>query len=852
MNSGVHTVDLGSYNHQFKGNILSSNTSNILQSTGKVFINAPDADQIIGNSIYNLNDIEFSLNNPTAPRTKSINANLNLTGDFTAINPTGNEILLMHITTGFNFSTSGSGKTFTLGNYVRFNSNHGTTAPNMHTILSTYATVNLETESIVNYNLNGNQTIASGISYGHLRIGGNSGTKTLVGNITVKGNLTSPVNSNSVLSYNGNTIDLKGDLNIRLNTYSTVECNSTLILSGGNQEIKAIQDGALRVPNLVIAGTGVKTLEATTLNVGCDFTIQNGVTFDAGVNSINLTGNFVNTGTGIFTMDTDEFSPATITFNGPRTSDQFVSANNTTVFNRFVINKTGAGSNNNLIALTDLNIRGNTTLVNNSANFIIDNHTVKFGNNLDIGTSNSPGVGFSGVNSTVIFDAPIDQNINNYIGTAAIFHNVTFANNGIKYLRRNTFQLTGNFVMESGSVVNLNANMAEPVNIFVAGNWINNGGTLVGINRTVTFNGGNQSISAELNFPNLVISGTNTKTLQGNISVNNSLTINSGAALDVSPMNYTINVGTNWTNNGTFVHQAGTVVFSGTSSSLVNTGTTTGPNPDKEFYNVVISKNQETTTVSLLGDLIINNDLQVQLGTLRNCNGGAGCAGARNIYVNRNLVNNSVFQMNGTSSGDLLFVGNQNADFSPGNNASSVYRRIVVQKSAATSQVKLISNLTVNSGNNSTLVLNSGIFNVNGKICTFAQPGTPSVVNRIEINGGELHADAGSTIQIPTQNVLNVNAGKLKLVGTTSNNVILTRSGSIGGYIIRVNGGEIEVQNTRFEFLGYSTVFPTNQGSVGIRIDASANLTGNFSGCTFINGFSIVVVILILIIETLL
>ena len=107
--------------------------------------------------------------------------------------------------------------------------------------------------------------------------------------------------------------------------------------------------------------------------------------------------------------------------------------------------------------------------------------------------------------------------------------------------------------------------------ISVGGDYENNG-TLNPAIGTFVFNGIEQSLNSggtaiNRRFNNITITGTANVTLSTqNLQVNNNLTINSGASLDVSSSNRLIYIGGAWTNSGSFNYRAGTVIFDGSAA----------------------------------------------------------------------------------------------------------------------------------------------------------------------------------------------------------------------------------------------------------------------------------------------
>lgn len=90
---------------------------------------------------------------------------------------------------------------------------------------------------------------------------------------------------------------------------------------------------------------------------------------------------------------------------------------------------------------------------------------------------------------------------------------------------------------------------------------------------------GSQTIINSISYYNLTVSGGATKLLGGNIDVNGAFYISSGATFNSN--NYNINIAGDWTNDGSFLDQKGTVTFDGASTIWGNSVTT--------FYDVIVS-----------------------------------------------------------------------------------------------------------------------------------------------------------------------------------------------------------------------------------------------------------------------
>jgi PKD repeat protein len=164
-----------------------------------------------------------------------------------------------------------------------------------------------------------------------------------------------------------------------------------------------------------------------------------------------------------------------------------------------------------------------------------------------------------------------------------------------------TLDVNGDFTITSGSFI-------APDVMQVAGNWTNSVGSdgFVEGTGTVTFDGSvSQTLSSE-DFYNLTIDKDRSSIAAlGNIGVNGDFYILSGffEAPD------TMTVAGNWTNDvGSegFWESTGTVVFTGSSNSIVNPET---------FYNLVICKD-ESHVARIISGIIIYGDLTIQSGGL--------------------------------------------------------------------------------------------------------------------------------------------------------------------------------------------------------------------------------------------
>src|SRR6201998_575524 len=331
--------------------------------------------------------------------------------------------------------------------------------------------------------------------------------------------------------------------------------------------------------NLSVAGT---INVAGNLTVG-DATSAGTVTFGLGTNTLNLTGSA---------------TTATINTNGALT----FSTGTCTITNGLLINGNGSFAFSGSGAL---NIGGNFT--NNGS---------------------SPSTSFTASTSTVTFHGSAYQSLG---GTQSTTFSTLYINAGsadtVKLgdsVSTNTFKLqngyfdqskagnypltvtsaftniatTAKYICEKGSVYFGNGGGSVTLNGSSVASIFYNVVCNPGLGNSVTASGVNMTVNNNLSIStgNLIV---NTKT----VTVGNNVTITNGATLT-----YTtgiLNVGGNFTENGTFTYGTGTVDFDGT-GSIIQTISGTAAQP-LNFYNLTIAATAPDTI--RLGDSIKVNDI---------------------------------------------------------------------------------------------------------------------------------------------------------------------------------------------------------------------------------------------------
>jgi len=307
-------------------------------------------------------------------------------------------------------------------------------------------------------------------------------------------------------------------------TTHSIDCTSTTEYSGTNQTIANL-NSSQNYGNLILSGSGSKTLQTGTTTICNNFTIT-GTANTTGITGLTIGGNVLIDATASFTAGAFEHSVggnwtttgtfnatgSTINFNSSSTAQNIGASN----FNNITFSNAGSKT-----ATGILTISGDVVV---NSNFIAGNysHSVA-GNWTTTGTFNATG-------STINFNSSSTaQNIG-----ASDFNNITFSNAGSK-------TATGILTIAGDVLVNSNFN-AGNYSHSVAGNWTNNG-TFSAATSTITFipvtlktiGGSNPTI-----FNNATLNGSGGIALGANTLISETLTLTAGL-LNIGSYNLTTN-----------------------------------------------------------------------------------------------------------------------------------------------------------------------------------------------------------------------------------------------------------------------------------------------------------------------
>jgi len=252
-------------------------------------------------------------------------------------------------------------------------------------------------------------------------------------------------------------------------------------------------------------------------------------------------------------------------------------------------------------------------------------------------------------------------------GTSTVATNVNINNNLVvgdgsnaRTLDMNTndknLDVNGNVtIAASGTVL-----LSNTGNTNFGGSFTNSvSGVLTHNNSTVTFDkaSGTSTINTGGDsFYNIIFNdggGGATYLLASNLDTDNNLTITSGS-LDVdTTSNYSITLGNDWLNNGTFLERAGSVTFDGTSSGIIDSGCTNVTTcTTKNFYNLIINKSSTAPSVTVTNDdALISNTLTVTTGIFDNALRTVRMEGTTSVSIATNGIWRDI------STGDIVLGG---------------------------------------------------------------------------------------------------------------------------------------------------------------------------------------------------
>jgi hypothetical protein len=503
---------------------------------------------------------------------------------------------------------SGSGTaTITINGTYSTTDADGFSGSSTTSIHSTGTSIVLGSTSVIQYATSGTQAISARTDYTRIIVSG-SGTKTPAGTTTLSGDLDVSAGTFAVA---GNTVTITGNLT---GSGAVSLTTGTLNLEGNYSNSGALSPGttstihytgtlsqsvkATTYTNLSFSNTGVKTFAgAIVITAGRTLLVNASATVNAGNNQVTATGaTVIITINGTYmTADADGFSGSTATaISNANTTISALTTTSTIQYN-------AASGNQSVTA--ELSPYGNIILSGSgSAKTIAANFTML------------PGTVFT-LDQGVLFDMGT-RNVQNSAGTGT----VTFTINGIFYTRLQAGFSGGSTAIQStGTTINLGSS------------------SVIYYGRTSA-----QTISARTDYAVMRIDGSSTKTMDGAVTVNDSLDIINGEVV----------IGTNTLTLNGKLGGSGRITGSSSSSLTVEgSGGNTDialsqTSKDTRTLNTFIY-NRTSQSISLTDSLEITGAIIPTAGTLvtngklrlvSNASGTARIAAGTGSYISGNVI----------------------------------------------------------------------------------------------------------------------------------------------------------------------------------------------------------------------
>ncbi len=351
-------------------------------------------------------------------------------------------------------------------------------------------------------------TITTNVTGGNVTIGTNAAATFDTASNSIGGSIT--INSGAILNINSNTTISGGNITAT-GTLNTTAGTPTVTISGTGS-ISGV--GNITLYNLSTSGSGTTTYSSAGTN-----TINNNVSVGAGTTlnlntNIGITGSLTNATSGV--IGTTAGTP-TVTVSGSS-----IGGGTTGAISFYNLTKSGAG--------TTTFSNGTTITINN--NLSVSSGTLTVASNLTVGSSavsNSGGISVAG---TLNYSStPTITIVSSSAGAATIggagtigFYNLSFAP-----------------AVASAPTFTLGSAGSQSITF--------------GNNLTIGNGTNSVSVTANTNNPSLTVSGA--------------FTINTNGTF-IAPPSAAFSIAGNFTNNGTFTHNSGTVTFAGATATTLS------------------------------------------------------------------------------------------------------------------------------------------------------------------------------------------------------------------------------------------------------------------------------------------
>lgn len=870
MNAGTSVINFGSGTKQMTitGTLQTANTVGFSGSGSTTISNTPNNPTI---TLAATSTVEYNASATQAVTARTDYGNVVLSSGSKTITGTNTLAGSLTISSGATYSQSGNPVLNIAGNFTNngtFTSGTGTVTFNgtgAQTISSTttplvfggaavFSGASSTATMAVNATVATDLTVSSGktldlVTFSFNRAAGGGGTLLVPGTLKLGGSSGGQTGSNYPLNFAASTL-----------TSGTVEYNGSNAIS---QVVFATTYANLTLTNGTGSGNAAKTSSTSfTVNTGT-MTVGPNVTFTPTSGNV-LTGTTAGVITGTGTIEIVGNVALTVQYNfSTRT------LNNLTV--TYVGSSTLAtGTYANLNITTGTTTVGGTITV--TGGITIGNGTLLLGgsNTINVAGNWVNNGTFTAGTSTVVLNGTATQSVSGVSLTA--FNNLTISNTAAPVSLNRAVNLTGTLTINASATlipddtVIINSSSAAGT---ISGNGTANvtrtlatadyqsqykflTNTLT--NLTVNYAGlGNQTVNVGVNYGNLAISGSGTKTLSAAITTGNvtgatiavnaatfatgnfniacaatrTITVASGAAMDAGTSIITFGAATKQlTVNGT-LHTANLNGLSGaglTTTTVSSTNTPTITLAAGSTVEYTASSSQNVTTATTYSNLVLSNGSKV-IGTAGSqtvtvsadltVGTGATYLGTTNnpiLNLAGNLINNGTF-----TQGTALFTMNGATQTISGTTIPTTMASLTI---SSTVSATLLVNATI-SGNltvSSTRVFDLGTFTCNRT----ASGGTLTVAGTLEL-GGNTGGQTGSNF--PTNfTTLTFTGGTIDYNGsnaitqtvfatTAYHNLTLT-NGSGTGNAAKISTGNFTVAGTRSFAIGLGVTFTPGSGNV--------------------------------------
>lgn len=454
---------------------------------------------------------------------------------------------------------------------------------------------------------------------------------------------------------------------------------------------------------------------------------------------------------------------------------------------------------------------------------------------------------FNANSSTIVLDGTADQTVDpGGTDVGKPLYKLTINKSSGSAILASALSIQNDLDIQAGKLDVSASNYA----ITASGNWTNSG-TFTPRNGTVTFDnattlttGGNGAGKAFYNIA-ITTNGSGAVTLAGNLDIDGNLSIASGTSLDVTANDYSLNVGGNWANDGTFSSDNCTVTFDGTGDQSIDANGLVDA-----FWNFTVNKASGTATLTT-GPLDVNGDFSVTSGTLATGTINLDIEGTTTISGTLSTGINSINAAgNWSASGSVSGSSTVTLD-GTGQNISGSFNNLILGGSGtktATSTLDVNGDLTINSS----VTLNagsythtvagdwdnsSGTFTASTSTITFDGTSTQTLTSGgtgvgYEFNKLTVNKSAGS-LQLAASNDLDVNSDFTISAGIFNAS---TSNVSVGGDF--ANSGTYTPGTGVLTFNGASANFTIDPGGSSFAAVTLNGANANFqlTSTTDING----------------